>query len=317
MEEAPPREPFAQIPHALLLDHSVPAEAVRAYGVICACSPAPDGWRYLHAKKLAAQLGINERNAKRYTAQLCKAGWLHKEGDGGCNRPARYRPLTVKTMSSGDTVSDQNHVTRRHGQEVDTADSSTMAVVSGNSPRARENASATAGTAPGKKEFLKLHVGFVPPGGWKPILGKARKARLDAGKGSLPISEEFLIEKFLQRKAGKELTIDVIESDLMEWYCLEKPPRKQRPATPARTAEPPTNPTVTAAPLDASPRPSELREMLAALTKKTSAPLATLPSPRIAAPSQERFESNPARRARLAEQARMAGTPLPANCQAV
>ena len=312
MEKSP--ESFAQVPRALLLDPVVPAEAIRVYALIATFKPDQDGGRYVHNKTLAAALGIKDRQVKKLTAKLCAAGWLLKTGDGGCNRPVRYLLRKVKTMSSEDTVSGQNHVLRGHGQVVDTADSLSTGVVRGNAPRARETAPLTAGTAPGKKEFLRLHVGFIPPCGWEPILVKARQARLEAGKGPLPISQTFLIGKFLQRKVGKELTLDVIESDLIEWYVREKPPRKTggtpRPATPA---VPPVM--VQVSPPTAVPPPEGLiTAIMAKLAGETS--LKNLGNDRpIPQASPLPLTNNPERRARYAAEYQAThGYPLPENC---
>lgn len=313
MDPAPPRESFAQVPHALLIDPAVPAEAVRIYGLIATFKPDQDGGRYVHNKTLAAKLDIKDRQVKKLTAKLCAASWLLKTGDGGCNRPVRYLLHKVKTMSSEDTVYGQNHVLRGHGQVVDTAEYITTGEVRGNAPRARKTAPLTAGTAPGKKEFLKLHVGFVPPGSWEPILVKARQARLEAGKGPLPISEAFLIEKFLQRKAGKELTLDVIESDLREWYCREKPPRKtggtQRPATPAAP------PVMAQVPPPTAPPPEGLITVIVAQLAGDKS-LKNLSNARpIPQASPLPLTENPERRARFAAEFKAThGHPLPENC---
>ena len=316
----PTREPFAQIPRTLLLDSTVSAEAVRLFGFIATIQPKLDGWREVHTKTLAAAFGIQERHVKKLTARLVATGWLTKTGHGGCNRPARYLLGKVKTMSSQDTVFDQNHVLSGHGQEVDTADTLSTGEVRGNAARARETATAeTADTAPGKKEFFKLHVGFIPPSGWEPILSKAQQARLDTGKGPLPISESFLIEKFCQRKVGKELTLDVIEHDLTEWYVREKPPRKtggtQRTDTLAAPA--PALPTTPAPALPTTP-PSELISQLVAQlasSKNLTAPVRSAPQ---AATQDSTWNSNLERRARLAAEFQaIHGYPLPENCRAL
>ena len=322
MENHPPRESFAQVPLALLIDPAVSDKAARVYALICTVKPDPDGGRYVHNKTLAAALGIKERNIQRQTAQLCAAGWLAKTGDGGCNRPARYLPFKVKTMTLDDMVSGQNHVIQRHGQVVDTADSVSMAEVRGNATRARGTTPLTAGTPAGKKEFLKLHVGFIPPCGWEPILVKARQARLEAGLGPLPIRDDFLIEKFLQRKAGKELTLDVIESDLIEWYCREKPPRKTggtpRPATPAAAPVLPKVPPPTAAP----PPDGAIKNLMALLAENKSLNQSNarpLPQAAPCAVSPEvKVKLDPKRRAEwAAEHQEKLGCPLPANCHVI
>ena len=299
-------------PPALVLDRSVSAESFRVYALIATFPPDQDGWRSVHHKTLAAALGITERNIQKHTVKLRAAGWLSKTGDGGCNRAARYLLHKVKTTSPDDVVSDQNHVARRRGQVVDTTASLTTGEVRGKAPRARKTAPLTAGTAPGRKEFLRLHCGFIPPCGWEPIIVKARQARLEAGKGPLPISETFLIEKFLQHKVGKELTLDVIESDFIEWYVREKPPRKTggtpRPATPA---VPPVTVQVSH-PTAVPPPEGWINDIMAKLAGEKS--LKNLGNARPIPQASPAPHQDPQRRARLRERAVAAGA-LPEHCR--
>jgi hypothetical protein len=111
---------FAIVPKALALDRSVSAEAVCLYAAIEAWMPKKkDGWRHIYRSQLGEALGIKENQVSKLTAQLCAAGWLHKEGDGGRNRPARYRPLQEKASPSQGRVLEANPIQNGSGQSVD------------------------------------------------------------------------------------------------------------------------------------------------------------------------------------------------------
>lgn len=148
---------FAMVPQALVVDGSVTDAALRAWCFIASWTPnKKDGMRYIFCSQLAEKMGIKERQVKRLTAQLCAAGWLLKEGDGGCNRPARYRPMQEKTLSSQDMVLEQNPVITGHGQSVNTLCYKTSVSVD---PSRARNANA------GDKNRFKLQTDFTPPRG--------------------------------------------------------------------------------------------------------------------------------------------------------
>lgn len=249
---------FAMLPQALGVDLSVSAEAARMYWVIASWTPnKKDGLRYIHRSELGAALGIKEKQVGRLTAQLCAAGWLEKEGDGGCNRPARYLPLQQKTSPSQDRVLEANQPLTRPGQSVNTLNYKIS--VSVDNPRARANDREDDADHAGDKNRFYLPMDFRPEEEW---LIAARQARATAGKPALsPGEAEKLLTNFLKKK-GSRLRMDwkFWRRAFIDWNVREDTKTQKtvarKESAPSHPAAPrPTPPTFTTAPAESPPAP--------------------------------------------------------------
>lgn len=345
---------FATVPKALAHDRTVSNAQKAMYLAIAAWTPnKKDGLRYIHRSELGAALGIKEKQVSKLTAQLCAAGWLHKEGDGGCNRPARYLPLQEKTIPSQGRVLEANHPLTGEGQSIDILISKSS--ISIGNPRAgahEGNADA------GDRNRFKLPTHFQPPTEW---MIAAKQARADAGKPELPPAVVAAFpSKFVAKQAGgRVMDLKTWRIAFINWFVDELPkPQKtvaRKESAPSHPAAPrPTPSTFTTAPAESPPAPERTTATLptpeavnvaenanSAVTTPTpsTAPAHDLsrffkglfeekamprdtgyqsrPAVRGAPPGAGAgagFQSDPDRRAFFAAQLAASGIPIPANC---
>lgn len=249
---------FAILPQALLLDRSLSAEAKVMYGIIASWTPnKKDDLRYIHRSELATALGIKEKQVSKLTAQLCAAGWLEKEGNGGCNRPARYMPLHEKAIPSQGRVLEANHPLTGEGQSVNTLNYKISVSVA--NPRARANDREDDADHAGDKNRFCLPTDFRPEEEW---LIAARQARYAAGKPSLsPGEAENLLTNFLRKKGTKRrMDWKFWRRAFIDWFVREDPKTQKtvarKESAPSHPAAPrPTPSTFTTAPSESPPAP--------------------------------------------------------------
>lgn len=98
--------PFAIVPYQAALDHRLGAKHYRVLIAILSFRRANTDTVYPWRSWLAERCGYTVNTVSRVTNELARLGWLEKVGNGGCNRPAQYRPAVPEFLSDPDTLSD-------------------------------------------------------------------------------------------------------------------------------------------------------------------------------------------------------------------
>ncbi len=113
---------FFRLPNEVLIDRRLGLRDLKVLASIASFRQKDQTIVTIKRSKIAARAGLNSTAVTTATARLQKFGWLKKEGNGGCSRPAAYS-LFLPDFSS-ETSSEYGYLESEQGTSLDSGEGS-------------------------------------------------------------------------------------------------------------------------------------------------------------------------------------------------